>query len=200
MVRDGSSYQPFGIQSDVTLDNVSANIEGGVAVAAVQSKRFFLPALPSIGGFPFDDLYIRPIVDVSRNGNYTPHFRLDVQKALPGRILEVTGDNIPEIRLTRSPTEKAIVITSSLIFLFLSGILAYSLLAMGQGLSILQDLLAVGGYLVAAAGFREILGVSRSSGATALEVVVIGIPLLLLMIVVGLTFIRGLSFRRNKRS
>ncbi|HYX72956.1 MAG TPA: hypothetical protein VE732_09300 [Nitrososphaera sp.] len=190
-VRNGTTYQPFGIQNDVTLDDTSAKAEPGVGSIAVQSERFLLPALPSLGGFPFDDLEIRPIVDVMRDGGHTSHFQLEIQKVLPGRLMEVSNDNIPTIRLTRSITEKSIVVGSSLVFLFLSGILVYGLFAAQRGLTTFEELLGVGGYLIAAAGFRELLGVSRATGTSALEIAVIGIPLMLLAIGVGVSFVRG---------
>jgi hypothetical protein len=199
IVRDGTSYQPFGIQSDVILDSTSAKAEPGVGSIAVQSERFFLPALPSTAGFPFDDLDIRPIVDVMRDGNYTNKYQLQIQKALPGRLMEVSGDNIPTIRLARSTTEKSIVVGSSVIFLFLSAILVYGLFAAQRGLTTLEELLAVGGYLIAAAGFRELLGVSRAAGTSALEVAVIGLPLLLLAIGVAVSFIRGRLYIRGEK-
>jgi len=157
--------------------------------------------LPSVYGFPFDDLSIRPIFEVSRDGTYTDHYRLEVQKALPGRLMEVSNETIPVIRLTRSPTEKAIVLVSAVVFLFLSGILVYGLFAARRGLTTLEELLAVGGYMVAAAGFRELLGVSRAAGTSALEIAVIGIPLLLLAIAVGRSFVLGqLHLYRQQRA
>lgn len=198
-IRDGSSFHPYGIGHSVTLDGTTASLRAGVFVSAVESERFFLPAFPSVGGFPFDDLKIRPIVDVVKDDGYTGHFRLEVQKSLPSRLLDVSEENIPTITLTRSPTEKAIVVTSALVFLFLSSILAFGLYAARRGLTTLEELLAVGGYLVAAAGFRELLGVSRSSGTSALEVAIIGIPMLLLASGVAVSFVRGRIHSESKR-
>lgn len=45
--------------------------------------------------------------------------------------------------------------------------------------------------MITAVGFRELLGVSRSPGASALEIGVIGIPLLVLAIGVAASFFRG---------
>lgn len=191
VVHDGSSFQPYGVRHHVILDSSTANAEPGDNAMAVQSERFLLPALPSLGGFPFDNLDIRPIVDVSINDGYTRYFRLEIQKALPGRLMQLSDDNITTIQLTRSPTEKAIVVTSSLVFLFLSGILVYGLFAAPRGLTTLEELVAVGGYLIAAAGFRELLGISRTAGTSALEITVIGVPLLLLALGVAVSFIRG---------
>ena len=198
--HDASSYQFFALRSRVTLDSVTADVQPGVFPVATQSLRFFLPALPSVWGFPFDDLTVRPIIDVFVNGSYTNNFRLEIQKALRGRLMKLSDDNIVTIRLTRTPTEKTLVIVGSAVFLFLSGILAFSLFAARPGLTTLGELLAVGGYLLAAAGFRELLGVSRAAGTSALEVATIGLPLLLLASAVAVSFIRGRIQLRQRRA
>lgn len=199
-LRDGSSLQPYGILSDVTLDHVSAKVQPGVNSFAVQSQRFLLPAMSSVSGFPYDDLKVRPIVDVRRDEFYTGEFKLEIQKAMPGRVMELSDKNIVDINLTRSPTEKVIVLASSGVFIFLSVILVIVLFDRSRGLSSLEELLAVGGYLVAAAGFREVLGVSRMAGASALEMIVIGVPLAFLSVAVGISFMRGrLSSNRQQR-
>ncbi|MBV6505259.1 MAG: hypothetical protein ILNGONEN_00817 [Syntrophorhabdaceae bacterium] len=190
-IRDGSNFQPYAIQYAVTLDSTTVYTETGVYPLAVQSERFLLPAFPNLGGFPFDDLVVRPIIHVWRDEYYTRQFRFEVQKALPGRLMHLSDDNITMIRLTRSPTEKALVITSSVVFLFLSSILAYGLFTSPRGLTHLEELLAVGGYLIAAAGFRDLLGLSRTAGTSALEIAIIGVPLLTLAFGIAVSFIRG---------
>jgi hypothetical protein len=197
-VHDGSSLQPFGIRNDVLLNADTARIEPGVAVGAVESTRFSLPAMSSVWGFPFDDLTVRPITYVRRDDYYTGQYRLEIQKAMAGRLMQVSHGNIPEIRLTRSPIEKIIVLTGSVIFLCLSGILIYRIFR-AQALTTLEELFAVAGYIVAAAGFRDLLGLSRAAGASALEIVVIGVPLFFLASAVMVSFIRGqLRIRENR--
>jgi hypothetical protein len=142
---------------------------------------------------------IRPLIELWTNGEYTSNFHLEIQKALRGRLLGLSDDTITTIRLTRTPTEKALVLTGSVVFLFLAGLLAFALFHARHGLTTLEELLAVGGYLVAAAGFRELLGVSRASGASALEVAVIGIPLLALALGIAVSFIRGRRYSRQRQ-
>jgi hypothetical protein len=191
VVRDGSSYQPFGIRHEVTLDASTAKTEAGALSVGVESERFTLPVLPSVSGYPFDALQIHPFISVAQNGMSTDRFRLEIQKAIPGRLMQLSDDKGVEIRLTRSPSEKAIVVTGSVVFLLLSGLLVFSLFHSERGLTTLEELVAVGGYLLAAAGFREILGVSRAAGTSALEVAVIGVPLLALTVGVAFSFVRG---------
>ena len=110
--------------------------------------------------------------------------------------MHLSNRNIADISLTRSPTEKALVVSTSLVFLFLSAVLAYSLFS-NPGLKTIDELLGVGGYLVAAAGFREVLGISRAAGTSALEIGVIGLPVLVLSLGVAVSIVRG---RRQKPS
>jgi hypothetical protein len=190
-VRDGTSYQPYGLSSRVVLSKQSAEAHPGQNSIATQSGRFTLPALASVSGFPFDDLWIRPIVDFYENGFYTNKFNLEIQRALPGRLMRLSPENIVDIYLTRSPTEKTLVIATSIVFLFLSAVLAFILFSNSSGLKTIDELLGVGGYLVAAAGFREVLGISRAAGTSALEIGVIGVPVLVLSFCVAVSFFRG---------
>ena len=196
-VRDATSYQPFGISSRVALNKESAEAHAGQNAIAAQSERFILPVLASVSGFPFDDLWIRPDVTLYENGFATDEFKLEVQKALPGRLMRLSSQNIVDIYLTRSPTEKALVIATSVVFLFLSAVLAFSLFSASSGLKTTDELLGIGGYLVAAAGFREVLGISRAVGTSALEIGVIGVPVLVLSFGVAVSVFRGRGTRNG---
>lgn len=141
-VRDGTSYQPYGLSSRVVLSKESAEAHAGQNSIATQSERFTLPALASVSGFPFDDLWTRPIVDFYENGLYTNKFEFEVQRALPGRLMRLSNGTIVDVYLTRSPTEKALVIATSIVFLFLSAVLAFVLFSTSSGLKTVDELLA----------------------------------------------------------
>src|SRR5207245_1467171 len=114
-----------------------------------------------------------------------------VRTGLPFRILTVSGDPLnSRIRLSRSPTEKALVILGGFVFLALSVSVVVLLFRSSTGFKGWEELLAFGGYLVSAAGFREMLGISRATGASAFEVGVFGIPLVAAASVVVLALVR----------
>jgi hypothetical protein len=190
IVRDGSTVLPFAVHSQATLD--ASAFEEGVSTAAAQSSRFLIPVLPTMGSYPFDDLTMRPIQELRRSDGFSSRFTLEVQKALPGRLLTVSGDPyIVEIGLTRTPVEKAFVVIASLIFFILSLVITVGLFLSPRGLTSLEELVAVAGYLVAAAGFRELLGVSRVAGTSILEFVILGVPLVLLAFGVAVSVYRS---------
>ncbi|HEX2835239.1 MAG TPA: hypothetical protein VHW00_19655 [Thermoanaerobaculia bacterium] len=191
IARDRSSYSPWGVAHAVTLDHTAAGLRAGVGEIGVESERFTLPALPSVSGFPFDDVQVNPDVMVFRDDVWTDDVRLEIQKSIPGRLMEISGDRNFDVRLSRTPTEQFVVIGASIVFLFLSAVLGYAMFRAPHGLRTVDELLGVGGYVIAAAGFREILGLSRVSGMTALEVAVIGIPLLVLTFGVAVSFFRA---------
>ena len=144
-------------------------------------------------GFPFDDLVINAAVFLEEGGKEEGRkdlpFRLKVQKALPGRMLDISGNGVPvHILLARSPTEKGFVVGTSVLFMLLSMLLIVEL---GRDrLRGLDRLLAVAGYILGAAGFPDLIGVSRVAGLSALECLVFGLPLALLGISVAFQTLR----------
>lgn len=197
-VHDGQAVDHFALIHRVRLD-ASQAIPGMAAVAA-SSERFLLPALPSLSGYPFDDLRIRPMIIVRENpGGWLRH-HTEVEKAVPGRLLlaeEVGG--APVIMLTRSTTEKVAVTVGALLFIAISLRVAYALFA--TPLSSIGDLIAVAGFLLATAGVRDLLGISRATGIGSLEVLVVGLPLLFLTLALGASTLAGRrSIRPNETS
>jgi hypothetical protein len=81
-----------------------------------------------------------------------------------------------------------------LIFLLLTGTLTYGIVTSQKGLNTVEELIAVAGYIIATAGFKEILGMNRDNGTSALEILVILIPLL--SVSAGLLY----SVYRSKRT
>lgn len=187
-VRDGYAVDSMGLAHYLTLDSTAAYPQ--FVPMAVRSERFVLPSLPSLNGFPFDDISVRPYLEVRQSDGSSIRFRTEIEKALPGRILStgVTG-GIADATLTRSPTEKIIVLLGSIVFLSISTVVTIGLFRVR--LSTLEEIVAVAGYLLAAAGVRDLLGISRASGTSALEVIVVGLPLVLLGLGIGISVIRG---------
>jgi hypothetical protein len=190
IVEDGSSQHFFAVTAQTPPIDSSA-FEPGSSWAVTRSERFLLPTYPSMGTYPFDDIRFRPMLNVrsTRDGLLRP--RVEIQKALPGRLLAVTEEGgCAVISLTRAPTEKAFVLASSLIFVLISLAVTFGVFFGRSSASSFEQLVAVASYLLAAAGFRELLGVSRVTGTTILEVLILGVPLTLLAIGVGASLFR----------
>lgn len=202
-LTDGSSVEPYGLLRRMEIDASTLKANAGMTQTAVQSERFSIPSYPTVDGYPFDDVMIRPIIWVQVNApfdfRFNNYYKLEIEKALPGRIMELNDENIVTVTLTRSVTEKALVITSSIIFIILTVFLSFGLFTSKEGLSTVEEIVAVGGYLIAAAGFRDLLGVTRVAGTSALEITIIGFPLVLVTIGVSVSFFRGLAKNRGSK-
>jgi hypothetical protein len=179
MIRliDGYAYTPIGLDGTFNFtDNLKRNTYGNF-YSGFESDRFLIPIAPSLNGFPFDDIQIRPLIDLYVNGIYSK-LNFSIQKRIPGRILSFSEKDKEIVQLTRTSTEKYLVMISSIIFLLLTLILTYGLVTIKKGLNTIEELIAVAGYILATAGFKDIVGISRSNGTSALEIAVILIPLL----------------------
>jgi hypothetical protein len=189
-VHDSSNIQPFFFTSPIKI-TFSPKSPGDKGVA-LRSERFQLPFFPSGLGFPFDDIKILVMPYLRDSKGYAYPFKFEVQKALPGRLLTASGNPLTAtIHLSRSPTEKTLVLLGGFVFLFLSGSVVFVFLRSTHGFKHWQELLAFAGYLVGAAGFREMLGVSRAAGVSTFEVVVFGIPLVGLTVGMTVALVRS---------
>ncbi|WKW45475.1 hypothetical protein P3875_06700 [Myroides sp. JBRI-B21084] len=179
MVRliDGYSYSPTGLNFTFNFADSLRRNTYGYFYSGFETDRFLIPIAPSLNGFPYDDIQIRPLVDLYVNGQYC-ELNFQVQKRIPGRILSFSQKDKEIIILTRTSTEKYLVMISSVIFLLLTVLLTYGLVTSKKGLNTVEELVAVAGYILATAGFKEILGINRNNGTSALEILVILIPLL----------------------
>lgn len=179
MVRfiDGYAYLPTGVANTFNFTDSIKRETYDYFFSGFETDRFFIPIAPSLNGFPFDDIQIRPMIDLYVNGIYSK-LNFAIQKRIPGRILSTSEKYKEVVLITRTSTEKYLVMISSLIFLLLTIILTYGLVTTKKGLNTVEELVAVAGYILATAGFKEIVGVGRSNGTSALEIVVILIPLL----------------------
>jgi hypothetical protein len=176
-VGDGSGAVPPFSTTTVTIDSASELVDGRLLST---TPRFSYPTYQSIAGFPFDNVKLVATPRMANNRGPISDFAFEVHKAAAGRVLQARGRYTISIALTRSLTEKLMVLGSSCVFLLLVLVLSIQLSKSRSALSALDELFAVAGFLLAAAGFREIVGVSRTSGVSALEVVVFGIPLIAL--------------------
>ena len=193
ILRDRTTVDPVGLRNVLKIDGSAAEI--GFTDISARSARFPIPFIPSSIGFPFDDVRLMPMINLQRPDRYDSPYTLEIQKALPGRFLEVSRDVLnPEIRLTRTSTEKWFVVVGGAVFLALSIILVVALVK-STVLRRFEELLAVAGYFVAAARFRDVLGISREAGASAFEVIVFGVPVVLLAVGIGVSIFRGLRNR-----
>lgn len=189
MLRDRTTVESVQLSNVLKIDQTAA--ESGFTSLAARSGRFPIPFIPSALGFPFDDVRLMPMINLRRPDRFDSTFKLEVQKALPGRLLKVSKDVLnPEITLTRTSTEKSFVLVGGLVFVGLS-IVIFITLVKSTVLKRFEELLAVAGYLVAATGFRDLLGISREAGVGAFEVIVFGLPILLISIGIGLSVVRG---------
>ena len=172
-VTDGSHSDP-ALRERITLDREVVTRSGEFVV---ESKHFLLPTEPSLGLYPYDVVSARPTVTLVRLEDGAPlGFSLHAQKALPSRVLDIEGASI---MLRRPRIQKYFILIMGVIFWCLAAVVAYELFSASGGLTSFQETLAVAGFLVTIVGFRDLLGFSRLPATGASEVLVIGVPILL---------------------
>lgn len=190
-VHDGTTLAPVALGRETVFDRNAFKV--GWAMAAVESEIFNLPADSSVGTYPFDDIRLRPMLWLRCHEGGFELFNLEVQKAFAGRELHVSGKNgTADITLSRTAVEKAYILTTACIVFVLSVAIAVALLVASSGLTIIQELIAVASYILAAAGARELLGLPRLQGTSVLEIFVVGVPLLLLAVGAIMSIVRTL--------
>lgn len=158
-----------------------------------QTPRFMIPATQSVSLFPFDELIVVPDIKVAEQGTYfdflATYYRIG--KALPGKIVTFTGDKMNwEIHLSRSTNEKIIVQLAATLFVILSLFVSWQLAQPRKEVGT-QDMVAVAGFIIAAAGFRDMLGVTRTIGTSFFELAVFGLPLIILTLSIFVGHVRG---------
>ncbi|VVU99846.1 hypothetical protein [Mesonia oceanica] len=187
-LTDRFNYDPM-IRNFTAIDSIN-RYNSGYLYSSFESENFLIPASTSLYGFPNDEIIIYPNITLEVNEN-SSHFKFKIQKRISGRILEFTDGNSKMIKLSRTLTEKMLVYISSAIFLILTFIITYSLIRRKKRLNSVEELIMVAGYLLAIAGFREILGISRQFGTSSLEIIVILVPLIVLTIGIGYSYFKG---------
>lgn len=165
-----------------------------------ETPRFFVASFPSVVGYPFDDVTTLPWFELfSQEGLVTATY--SVSKTMPGKTLQLTKDRYNfEIKIVRPILEKAIVVISSLTFIILTAIVTFKLFSNNVNLSGLQELLAVAGYIVAAASFRDLVGVTHTSGTSALEILIFGAPMVALSLGIAFSTWRSTRSVIDKRN
>jgi hypothetical protein len=152
-------------------------------VMSAETPRFMLSAAPSVGAYPFDDWEFIPVVSLLARANWPAAAVYSVERRVPGKELRVTGDASNwQIHLRRPFAERALVLAVGIAFLALTLLIASKLFARDGSSSGTQDLLALAGFVVAIASLRDMLGVSRATGVSTWEIVVIGIPMIALCV------------------
>jgi hypothetical protein len=147
-----------------------------------ESPRFLLPAWQSVSMFPFDDVQIWPIVRLVAQTDWPPA-RYSATKAFPGRVISNTGNELNwAIHFARSPNQKIAILAGAALFVLLTIFVSARILFGREPLSALQDLIAVASYVVAAVGFRELLGLNKSIGTSAFEIAFFILPLAMMAI------------------
>jgi hypothetical protein len=195
-IHDGTTLAPVALGRETVFGPTA--FKSGWSAAAVESEVFTLPADSSVGTYPFDDIRLRPMLWLRCHEGGLEFFNLEVQKAFAGRELRVSGkEGIAEITLSRTAVEKAYILTTACIVFVLSMAVAVALLVASSGLTIIQELIAVASYILAAAGARELLGLSRLQGTSVLEIFVVGVPLLLLTVGAIMSIVRTLRRLRT---
>jgi hypothetical protein len=198
---DGSEPDTVPQTLDITCKRFEVPGKSFGDVMSAETPRFALSALPSVGAYPFDDWVFTPVVSLLARANWGAPAVYSVERRLPGKDLQVTGqDNNWQIHLRRPFTERALVLTVGIAFLVLTLVVAARLFARDGSSSGTQDLLALAGFVIAIASLRDMLGVSRTTGVSIWEIGVIGIPMLALCVgMIYSAFIRPWTERSKSR-
>lgn len=196
LVKDGSSTLPFELGGSIVVPVDPQQYKSG----AIESERFRLPTLSSIAGFPFDDIILYIPVYVRGSNGLDYQFNLEIQRAFPGRLLEVDlkPNETPRVTLRRPLIEKVLVLTSSAVFVIISIIVAVKLFSRSTNLRAADQIVAVAGFIVACAAFRSFFDAPKKVGTSAFEIAIIVLPTLVLAIGFASTILR--NYFRSKRT
>jgi hypothetical protein len=195
-IKDGSATQPFDLGGSIVIPVDPQQYKSGV----IESGRFRLPTLSSLLGFPFDDIILYIPVYVRGSNGIDYQFNLEIQRAFPGRMLEVglNPHETPKVTLSRPLTEKAVVLVSSVVFMVICIIVAVNLFFNSTNLKAADQIVAVAGFIVACAAFRSFFDAPKKVGTSAFEIVVIVLPIVALASGFALTTLR--NYLRSRRT
>ncbi len=177
LYQDGMDSNSASNKFDIACKKIQVP---GVADDRISAETplFKLTAWPSVDAYPFDDWEFFPVVELLGHAYVTPPAIYSAVRMIPGKELTVFGNSYNwRIHLERPFAEKALVLTVGGAFLLLSLLIAWRLFSVDPALSGVQELLTLAGFVVAIAGLRDLLGVSRVAGVSIWEVVVIGFPM-----------------------
>lgn len=176
--EDGSSGPPTLLETE---ELTAAKFRPGYANAITHSPRSSFPTFTSIDAFPFDKVSLRPMFKLAHADRSWLSHKIEVQKAFPGRQMSVRWDRGGVIiEFARSNLEIVYVLVVSIVFLIAAASVFVGSMLRKSSATGLESMLSIAGLLVAAAGYREILGVAKLPSTSVLEILVLGIPILLL--------------------
>ena len=191
--EDGSSAELYAAHVETEALS-AAKFRSGHKDAISRSPRSSFPTFTSIDAFPFDRVSLRPMFKLTDENNHWLRHRVEVQKAFPGRHMSVRWDHGGVIiEFARSNLEIVYVLGVSVVFLIATVAVFVGSILRRSAATGLESMLSVAGLLVAAAGYREILGVAKLASTSMLEILVLGIPILLLAISLLLSAFRTFS-------
>jgi len=193
---DDYLYSPLGLKKTLIIKDSIKKINYGHFYDAFESERFQIPVSPSLNGYPFDNIIMKPFFDIHINGVYS-EFKLDVQKRISGRILSKWEKDNKTIELKRTSTEIYLVTIISIIFILLIIILTYSLVNKENKLNNVEELITVASFLIAIVGMRELLGITRVNGTSTLEILVILIPIICIFFGIIFSIIKQKMKKKN---
>lgn len=169
-----------------------------IGIPGGQTDRFKLPAYQSVQLFPFDTIVIWPYLNLISLQNDFAEPKYVITKFPPGRTISLKGDWLNwDIYFERSNNEKISILVSAFLFVSLTILLSWRIIMADSRLSAVQDLVAIASYMIAAVGFRELIGLDRTSGTSAFEIGVFILPLVLLTSGIFFSHIRHLLGRRT---
>jgi hypothetical protein len=173
--------------------------ESGEAFVFRQTPRFLLPAWQSVKLYPFDKVETLPLLRLTAGGDMPPT-RYVVAKTMSGRVLSREGSDLNwEIILARSTNQKIAILIAATLFIAIALVAAWKIVSAKSATSGLEDVIAVAGFVLAAAGFRSLLGVERLAGTSAFEIAVFLLPLVLLVVGMLIAHVRNATAPRSQR-
>jgi hypothetical protein len=179
--------------ASVTLDRSS--IQDSMAIAESRQSTGALVMYHDPKPYPFDDYVTFLEVLPPAADRNAPDFRVTVVKLIAGRTMTVSADPSSfTITMKRPRIYQVFVVVGAGIFMaVIIGVAAHLFRSSAWDKPVNQAI-AIAGLFLAAAGFRDILGLSKLASFSAMEAFIIGVPLLLLAI----ALLRGalMSLRR----
>jgi hypothetical protein len=199
-IHDGTGLTDYLVEHSVKVEADSSET-GGRALLA-ETPRFQLPFYPSLDSFPFDKTVLLVVVDVKDPGNYIwLDNTIEVVTTVPGREMSLSNKSGSlEIDLARLPSEKIFVVVGASVFFILSLVIFFAIISKKDSLSGVDGTVAVAGFILAASGFRDLLGVPKETGPCLLEIAVFGIPFILIVSAVLYAMPRSYWLETNEDS
>ena len=148
-------------------------------------------AAPNVSGFPLDHYLIWPDARIAAEGLVDTKVNLHIVKQLPGHVLTTNHDPVNlELRLGRPLNERIAIVGYGLWFLMLTGAVALIIARTKTPSKGWEDAIALGGYVIAAAGLRQLIGLDRAASTSASELAFFMAPLILLSIAIMVRYKR----------